>query len=179
MKDASAAAVYGSRSANGVMLITTKKGKSNKPTVSFNMYYGYQDMTNNPMKVMNAEQYAIRLVDFYYQQSLYTWYKTKPTSENGKPVRPDVTDRNVVASRLRTQEEKDNYLAGNEIDWVKEVTRTAPIQNYNINVSGKTDKSNYFLSASYANEKGIQIIGDICRTPQVICLVLKVNNRHG
>ena len=156
LKDASAAAVYGSRSANGVMLITTKKGKSDKPRVSFNMYYGYQDMTNNPMKVMNADQYAIRLVDFYYQQSLYSWYKTKPTSAAGRPVRPDVTDRNVVASRLRTQEEKDNYLAGNEIDWVKEVTRTAPIQNYNVNVSGKTDKSSYFLSASYASEDGIQ-----------------------
>ena len=157
LKDASAAAVYGSRSANGVMLISTKKGKSDKPRVSFNMYYGYQDMTNNPMKAMNAEQYAIRLVDFYYQQSLYSWYKTKPTSATGKPVRPDVTDRNIVAARLRTQEERDNYLAGNEIDWVKEVTRTAPIQNYNVNVSGKTEKSNYFLSASYASEDGIQL----------------------
>ncbi len=58
LKDASAAAVYGSRSANGVMLITTKKGKTEKPTVTFNMYYGYQDITNNPMKVMNAEQYG-------------------------------------------------------------------------------------------------------------------------
>jgi len=157
LKDASAAAVYGSRSSNGVMLITTKKGKTDKPRISFNTFYGYQDMTNNPMKVMNADQYAIRLVDFYYQQSLYSWYKTKPTSATGKPVRPDVTDRNVVAARLRTQEEKDNYLAGNEIDWVKEVTRTAPIQNYNVNVSGKTDKSNYFLSASYASEDGIQL----------------------
>ncbi len=48
LKDASAAAVYGSRSANGVMLITTKKGKTEKPLISFNMYYGFQDMTNNP-----------------------------------------------------------------------------------------------------------------------------------
>ena len=105
LKDASAAAVYGSRSANGVMLITTKKGKSEKPLISFNMYYGYQDMTNNPMKVMNAEEYAIRLTDYYYQQDLYTWYRTKPTSADGKPVRPDITNRELVASRLRTQEE--------------------------------------------------------------------------
>src|SRR4030042_2536637 len=88
IKNASAAAVYGNRSANGVMLITTKKGKTEKPLISFNMYYGYQDMTNNPMRVMNAEQYAIRLVDYYYQQDLYAWYKTKPTSATGKPVRP-------------------------------------------------------------------------------------------
>ena len=157
LKDASSAAVYGSRSANGVMLITTKKGKSEKPSVSFNMAYGFQDMTNNPMRVMNADEYAVRLTDYYYQQSLYAWYKTKPTSATGKPVRPDVTDRNIVAGRLRTQEEKDNYLAGNETNWVDEVTRTAPIQNYNLSFSGKTDKSNYFVSASYAKEEGIQL----------------------
>lgn len=155
LKDASAAAVYGSRSANGVMLITTKKGKSEKPVISFNMYYGYQDMTNNPMRVMNAEEYAVRLVDYYYQQDLYSWYKTKPTSAAGKPVRPDVTNREIVAARLRTQEERDNYLAGNEIDWVDEVTRTAPIQNYNLSMSGKSQKSNYYISASYTDEKGI------------------------
>jgi TonB-linked SusC/RagA family outer membrane protein len=155
LKDASAAAVYGSRSANGVMLITTKKGKTDKPVVSFNMYNGIQDMTNNPMKVMNAEQYALRLVDYYYQQDLYTWYKTKPTSNAGKPVRPDITDRNIVAGRLRSQEERDNYLAGKSIDWVKEVLRRAPIQNYNLSFSGKSDKTSYFVSGSYTNEEGI------------------------
>ena len=155
LKDASAAAVYGSRSANGVMLITTKKGRTEKPLISFNMYYGYQDMTNNPMRVMNAEEYAIRLTDYYYQQDLYTWYKTKPTSTTGKPVRPDINDRNIVAARLRTQEERDNYLAGNEINWVDQVLRTAPIQNYNLSMSGKSAKSNYYVSASYTNEDGI------------------------
>ncbi len=42
------------------------------------------------MRVMNAEEYAVRLTDYYYQQDLYTWYKTKPTSATGKPVRPDI-----------------------------------------------------------------------------------------
>ncbi len=155
LKDASAAAVYGSRSANGVMLITTRKGKSEKPVVSFNMYYGYQDMTNNPMRVMNAEEYAVRLVDYYYQQDLYGWYKTNPTSEAGKPVRPDITNRELVSARLRTQEEKDNYMAGNEVNWVDESMQIAPIQNYNINVSGRTQNSNYYVSGSYTNEEGI------------------------
>lgn len=157
LKDASAAAVYGSRSANGVMLITTKKGKSEKPVIGFNMYYGYQDKTNSPMRVMNAEEYAIRLVDYYYQQDLYAWYKTKPTSAEGKPVRPDITNRELVAAKLRTSEERDNYIAGNEIDWVDEVLRIAPIQNYNLSMSGKSDRSNYFLSASYTDEEGIQL----------------------
>src|SRR5690606_37320336 len=54
LKDASAAAVYGSRAANGVMLITTKKGKTEKPVIAFNTYAGFQDMTNNPMRVMDG-----------------------------------------------------------------------------------------------------------------------------
>jgi TonB-linked SusC/RagA family outer membrane protein len=157
LKDASAAAVYGSRSANGVMIITTKKGKTEKPLISFNGYYGYQDMTNNPMRVMNAEEYAVRLTDYYYQQDLYAWYKTKPTSATGKPVRPDITNKTIVAARLRTQEERDNYTAGNEINWVDEVLQIAPIQNYNLSMSGKSDRSNYYVSASYTNEEGIQL----------------------
>ncbi len=163
LKDASAAAVYGSRSANGVMLITTKKGKSEKPLISFNMYYGYQDMTNNPMRVMNAEEYAVRLTDYYYQQDLYTWYKTRPTSATGKPVRPDITNEQLVASRLRTQEERDNYLAGNEINWVDEVLQVAPIQNYNLSMSGKSDRTNYYVSGSYTNEEGIQLNDEFSR----------------
>jgi hypothetical protein len=98
------------------------------------------------------------LTDYYYQQSLYTWYATKPTSDAGRPVYPDVTDRNVVASKLRSQQEKDNYLGGpqNEIDWIKEVTRLAPVQDYNLSMSGKGNNINYFVSGSATNEKGIQ-----------------------
>lgn len=157
LKDASAAAVYGSRSANGVMLITTKKGRSEKPVIGFNMYYGYQDMTNNPMRVMNATEYATRLIDYYYQQDLYAWYRTKPVSDATRPAYPDISTPEKLGARLRTQEERDNLIAGNEIDWVKEVTEIAPIQNYNLSMSGRSDRSSYFMSASYTDEQGILI----------------------
>lgn len=155
LKDASAAAVYGSRSANGVVIITTKKGKSGKPVISFDMYSGFQNMTNNPMRVMAGEEYAVRLVDYFYQQDLYQWYATNPTSDEGKPVRPDISDRELVSQRLRTTEEKENYLARRETDWVKAVTRFAAIQNYNLSVSQKTEKGSYFISGSYTDEEGI------------------------
>ncbi len=154
LKDASAAAVYGSRSANGVMIITTKKGKSEKPLFSVNAYYGMQDYTNSPEKVMNADQFAVRLVDFYYQQDLYAWYATHPTSDAGKPVRGDINDRTYVSTFLRTQEEKDNYLAKQYVDWMKEIQQTAPIQNYDISISGKTDRTNYYISGAYTDQKG-------------------------
>lgn len=137
------------------MLITTKKGKTEKPLFNLNSYYGFQNMTNNPMKVMDGQQFAIKQIDFYWEEALYAWYKTMPTSSAGKPVRPDITDPNIVITRLRTQEEKDNYLGGNEIDWVKQVLRQAPIQNYDLSISGKTARSNYYLSGSFVDQKGI------------------------
>ncbi|MDR0756477.1 MAG: TonB-dependent receptor [Tannerella sp.] len=160
LKDASAAAVYGSRSANGVVIISTKKGRTDKPQISFNMYYGFQEMSNTPMKVMNAEQYAVRLVDFNYQQQLYEWYAKGPTGpedQGGKPVRPDVTDPQVISGVLRSQEERDYYLAGGAgTDWVDLVQRdNAAIQNYNINYSGKSDRLTYFASVTYTDEQGI------------------------
>ena len=159
LKDASAAAVYGSRSANGVMIITTKKGKTDKPVFNVNAYYGVQDYTNSPEKVMNGDQFAIRLVDFYYQQSLYAWYATHPTSATGKPVRGDITDRNFVSTLIRTQQEKDNYLANKYVDWMKEIEQKAPIQNYDVSVSGKANKTNYYMSGSYTDQKG-RLLGD-------------------
>ncbi|WP_440135195.1 TonB-dependent receptor plug domain-containing protein, partial [Chitinophaga sancti] len=160
LKDASSAAVYGSRSANGVLVITTKTGSSDKPTFNLNAYYGSQDHANTQMtKIMNAEQYARRLVDYYYQQDLYSWYATGPASADNRPVRPDVNDKEVVASYLRTDEEKTNYLNGYQINWLNEVFRKAPIQSYSLSVSGKTPRTNYYLSTSYADQQGI-IVND-------------------
>lgn len=176
LKDASAAAVYGSRSANGVLLVTTKKGKSNKPVISFDLYQGFQDMTNNPMRVFNADEFAIRMLDWNYQSKVYAWYATHPTSAVGRPVRPDVTNRQTVASYLRTYEEQQNYLAGNNIDWVKEVLHTAPMQNYNLSLQGKSEKTSYYLSSSYSDVQGIQLNDKFKRMTLHSNLESKVNN---
>ena len=159
LKDASAAAVYGARSANGVLIITTKHGTSEKPLFNFNVSYGYQDIsTTKRTKIMNGEQYAIRLVDYdYYLEDLITWYDTSPTDASGRPERIDITDKELVAGYLRSTEEQENYLAGNEVDWLDKVIRTAPIQNYNFSVSGKTNRTNYYLSTSYTDQKGITL----------------------
>ncbi|MDR1938893.1 MAG: SusC/RagA family TonB-linked outer membrane protein, partial [Tannerellaceae bacterium] len=161
LKDASAAAVYGSRSANGVIIITTKMGQSDKPLFNFNMYYGFQDMAQTKRtQVMNGDEYATRIVDYYYyMQELLPWYRTNPTTANGRPVRPDVSDRNLVSKSLRSLEEQENYLAGREVDWMDMVYDPAPIQSYNLSVSGKTNRTNYYLSGALAKQDGI-IDGD-------------------
>lgn len=158
LKDASAVSVYGSRSANGVIIITTKSGKSDKPVISFDTYHGFQTMTNNPMRVMNGDEFAERLLDWNYQSNLYKWYATNPTSAENRPVRPDASNREVVAGNLLTQEERDNYLAGRSIDWVDAVLRKGSMKNYNLNISGKNgDKLKYFVSGGYTDIDGIQI----------------------
>ena len=167
LKDASAAAVYGSRSANGVILITTKKGHGSKPAINFSSYYGLQNFSNHPVKMMNGQEYATRLVDYNYETFLYSWYAKMPTSatdQGGKPVRPDISAPNIVTPFLLSADEVNNYLAGKEINWVDEVTRTAPIQNFDLSLSGATNRSSYFISGSYIDQKGILINDQFKRT---------------
>jgi TonB-linked SusC/RagA family outer membrane protein len=157
LKDASSAAIYGSRSANGVLLITTKAGKNSKPSVAFDASFGVQDYTNNPVKWMNAQEYAYRLVDYNYFQSLYTWYAQRPNGpedKGGKPIHPGYSD-DIVMSFLKTDDERKNYRERNEIDWIDEATRVAPTQNYNVNLSGGADRYNYFASFSHTDQEGV------------------------
>lgn len=155
LKDASAAAVYGARSANGVILVTTKKGKTEKPTVSFNMSIGTQSASNYSASYMNAEEYTMRLADYAYQQDLHTWYQTNPTSDAGRPAYPDVSTREARAYYLRSQEEKDNYMLGTDIDWIDKVMRTGLTQDYNLGVGGSSEYVNYYLSGAYHDEEGL------------------------
>ncbi|MBC9795213.1 SusC/RagA family TonB-linked outer membrane protein [Sinomicrobium weinanense] len=162
LKGASAAAVYGSRSANGVVLITTKKGKrGERPRINFSTYAGLQGYTNNPVKYMNGEQYAKRLVDYNYFQGLYGWYGKQPTGpgdQGGKPVHPGYNEQSIL-NVLKSDDERANYLAGNEINWIDEVTRTTPISNYNLSISGAGEGFSYYVSGSSTNQKGV-LVGD-------------------
>ena len=159
LKDASAAAVYGSRSANGVVIITTKRGKTDKPTVSFGMNMGVSTQANYTARVMNAEQYVQRLIDYDYQMLLYQWYRTKPASPTGRPDYPDVSTLEARAAYLKSEEEKNNYIYGQDIDWLEAVTRYGFSHNYNLNVSGAGKSMNYYISGAYDHEEA-PIVGD-------------------
>lgn len=119
LKDASSAAIYGSRAANGVIMITTKAGKASKEKVhvDFSMYGGWT-MVAKKMESLNYEQYKEYLEDL-----------------GSNVVLPDGL--------------KD------ETDWFDETYKTGSTQNYQLSVSGGTDKVNYFMSGGYTNEVGI------------------------
>lgn len=132
LKDAVSSAVFGSRSANGVIAITTKRGSSGKPVVTLNISDGVQAWPNRPV-MMKGDEY-IKTVNARNQ---YTEGSTN----------------------WMTNQEAENYNAGKQRTWLDDVTRLGHIEDLQLSVSGAAKGLNYYLSTSYNYNKGV-IAGD-------------------
>ncbi|MFV0467715.1 MAG: SusC/RagA family TonB-linked outer membrane protein [Dysgonomonas sp.] len=132
LKDAASAAIYGSRAANGVIIITTKSGETNKPKYTFNTYHGVKTAYKlNP--IMKYSDY----VKMLYRDAAAGGVEYAGTSEKAGYI-------------LATQ------IIGNEVDYQKEALNDfAQIHNYQLNVSGGTKEIKYFMSGNYSSEEGI------------------------
>lgn len=176
LKDASAAAVYGAKSASGVILINTKKGKLGKPTINFNGNLGIATMSVN-QPVYQGQDFVNWRVDV--QNSIHS-FKEKPYEFNDPRTLPsnisihdwlaydnssgDPVD--VWLTRLNFQAvEQKNYKQGNVINWYNKMFQNAFQNNYTLSVSGGTDKFSYYWSGGYLNNKGI-VVGDKYNTIQ-------------
>lgn len=134
LKDASSATVYGSRAANGVILITSKKGLNAKPTVRLNTFYGVSNPSYE-VKMLTPERYIERRLDWRRQLGMEA-------------------DPNKVADYL-TASEAENYKKGiTQNNW-DIVYQDASIYSVDFNISARTDLMNYFLSVSKSDEKGL------------------------
>ena len=132
LKDAVSAAAYGSRSANGIIAITTKKGKIGKPVVSFRSEAGLEKWQNKPTMLTGADYINV------------------------------VNDRNKYASGSTNwlqAAELANYKDGKETVWLDKVTRTGVTHNNQVSISGAAESVNYYVSSSYDDNKGI-VVGD-------------------
>ena len=127
LKDASATAIYGSRGANGVIIITTKHGASGVSHINFNYSYGIQNATN-VVKMLNATQFAT--------------LHNEMLANGGQTPNPAFADPSTL---------------GAGTDWLDAFFRTAPMQNYSLNYSGGTDKTNLYVSGNYFSQDGIVI----------------------
>lgn len=125
LKDASATAIYGSRGANGVILITTKRGKSGKTTVDIETSYSMQSLRKK-MDLMNATEFA----NFYNEVA----------ANDGLPARFSSAEINTV---------------GKGFDWQDFVFRKAPMQNHNVTVSGGNEKTQFSVAGSLFMQDGI------------------------
>lgn len=140
LKDASAAAIYGARGANGVIVITTKKGSIGAPKVSFSASWSVGKISKK-VDLLDGYEY-VRLDDLYAQNSTgsnssyFMGY-----DELGTPVYDMYT--------------LEDYRSQGQVDWQDQVYRTAFSQNYNISLSGGTDKTMYSVSLGYTDQNGI------------------------
>lgn len=128
LKDASATAIYGSRGANGVVIVTTKKGKSGDGSISLSANWGIQEATNMP-KMLDASQFA----------SLHN-EMIKNYNNPNYTQRPDFADPTAL---------------GTGTNWLDELFRKAIMQNYTLSYSGGNDKSNYYVSGGVFDQEGI------------------------
>lgn len=131
LKDASATAIYGMNGANGVILITTKKGRSSKPTIRYSGYIGTENFAYIP--------------DMVSPEELIARYK-EGNRINGSPM----YDENV-----KYQYEVENYKNGHVTDWIDEVSQTGILQNHNISISGGSEGVNFYVSGDILDQKGV------------------------
>lgn len=153
LKDASAASIYGSRAANGVIIITTKKGRQGQLRVNFDASLS-ASIFQSKLKMMNTEQYG---------RTLWTAYTNSGQNPNSNPIgyRYDWGYDTGGYPVLNSMSLPKYLDAGNTIatsagtDWFNEITRTGIIQQYNLSVSNGTDKGTYFMSLGYYKNAGL------------------------
>ena len=162
LKDASATAIYGSRGANGVILITTKKGKSGKTTVGVSANFTVANAANL-LDLMSLEEYAqYRLVygGGYKKDDNGDWNLWKINKETGENEWNDafqffLQDGGVYRKNGENSKLKEKWTLLNPIDWQKEIYSTAFSQNYSVTLNGGSEKTTYFASASYKDIEGL------------------------
>lgn len=138
LKDASAAAIYGVRAANGVVIITTKKGQRNqKAKITYNGYVGVQKATN-VLEMANSNQYSTMLLEANYDAYVSTM-KASIDKFGGSYADSDF----------------HNWSFNSNTDWYKELLRDALITNHSIGISGGGEKSSYSIGMSYLAQDGV------------------------
>ncbi|TLV02298.1 SusC/RagA family TonB-linked outer membrane protein [Dyadobacter luticola] len=134
LKDASATAIYGSRGANGVVLITTKKGKAGQNTLTYDAYYGTQKVLKRVDVMTSAKDWAV--------------LKNEARANSGKA--PYYTQDQINA-------------LGEGTDWQDEAFRSASIQNHQISLTGGDDRTRYAISGNYFKQNGVLLNTDFER----------------
>lgn len=156
LKDAAAAAIYGSRASAGVLLITTKRGKQGRARVNYDGWVGWTKAFNL-VGLLNAEQYVT------IKNEGLTNLGTPPVPAPGTPARGFFTQTDANGELIDTR-------------WYDYVYRTGLQQNHSVNVSGASDKTSYFFSAGFTDQEGMLVGNDFRRVTARMTVDHKVNN---
>lgn len=134
LKDASATAIYGTRGSSGVILITTKRGATGRPTISYSGFAGLESMAHT-LKPMNGTEFKLKNV---------TW-----NQQTGG------TNTNINSDSVVNANEIPNRRAGTTTDWLDLVSRQGYIHSHNLNFSGGTKDVRYFVNGEYTRDNGL------------------------
>lgn len=155
LKDASATALYGSRASNGVVLITTKRATGGRSTISFNAYYGVQQVPKRGRPdMMNAQEFA------QYENEVYQ-EKIRLGQEKTIPV----------------EYQNPSQYAGKGTDWYGLLLRDAPIQNYSLSLASSKDKLSTAATVGYLSQDGVLLNSNFKRYSARLNTDYKVNDR--
>jgi TonB-linked SusC/RagA family outer membrane protein len=142
LKDASATAIYGSRGSNGVVLITTRRGKSGTPTLAYDTYFGIQQVSLKP-KMMNARQEAQYFYDGVKNRNLDAGNDVSGPADRWRLAVPDII-LDVLSGKNTT-----------DVDWLSLIMRKAPVQQHQLSLTGGNQNVKYALSGEYLDQQGI------------------------
>lgn len=143
LKDASSASIYGARAANGVVLITTKRGKAGKTDFSFNSFSGVQNVSRK-IPFLDSKGFVALIEDARAQD--LKLYQQDPS------IFPDGFDPALLTNPL-----PDSWYTGVNTNWEDEIFRTAPISNIQLSARGGNDKTKFFIAGNYFDQQGIVI----------------------
>jgi TonB-linked SusC/RagA family outer membrane protein len=132
LKDASAASIYGAQAGNGVIIVTTKKGKYGKPVYNADLYWGFTDMTKKPDLLNGPEWLALR--------------------------REAAVNSGVLTAPYSIDQQYGDAKNAPSYDWIDAVTRKGQVANYELSVAGGNDNTRYFIGGSF-NDQKYQFIG--------------------
>lgn len=182
LKDASSASIYGSRAGNGVVIITTKKGKAGKPMFNYDVYYGTQ-RPGKFLDLLNTQEYANLVWESRRNAGAVGANGNPVHAQFGNGAEPAIPDYIFPAGAMEgdprvAQDANGNYVNyGNNIDgpefnrtkwlitkankegtnWFDEIFNPAPIQNHQLGVSGGNESGRYAMSLNYFDQQGIMI----------------------
>lgn len=142
LKDASAASIYGSRAAEGVIIITTKKAKVGKASINYSGYYGTQKPVQK-YKFINGQEYE--------QIRRQAYYDNNPNPNFLNDTTADKRFDAQMFNALELQSIRD----GKSYDWLSQILKTAPIQSHTLSVSSGTERNRLYISGNYFNQGGI------------------------
>jgi len=166
LKDAGAAAIYGVRGSNGVIIVTTKKGKPGEPVVTYSGYIGKQlPLSGNPYDIMNSEEYFKVQKARYPNDALYAGNALPDFTYGSTNVRGFGNTGDPAVDPLRYRFDPEDHFNDYFIipvdksgtNWFQEIFRPAVMQQHNVSVSGASDKFNYMFSLNYVNQEGTLI----------------------